>query len=203
MQGECSQWIECKSFKKLSDCVGCGFKHFENLLKKSKKTNEILEYLKKEYFKLCSEKRQKRGQRIPIDGPIKNLFKKEFSELEEINAKNLKIEVKLPDGRKFEIPIKCDGAFYSKDKNVYVFYEVKGYGMDTNSILSAITSFQLLKMDKKYRNSECFYIGCAEAGKLKKSPYVKWAEANGILKFYEIVNIKEMIDYLKQYLKKL
>gem|GEM_PF-6178509 len=55
--------------------------------------------------------------------------------------KNLKIEVKLPDGKNLKIPIKCDGAFYFKDKNVYVFYEIKGYSTDTNSILSSIASF--------------------------------------------------------------
>jgi hypothetical protein len=204
MQGECSKWKECKSFKKLGNCEGCGFKHFENLIKKSGKINdEILEYLKAEYFKLCSEKRQKRGQRVPIDEPIKNLFKKLFPELEEIDVESLKIEVGLPNETKLELPIKCDGAFYFKDKNVYVFYEIKGYGIDINSILSAIASFQLLKMDKKYKNSLCFYIGGAETGKLKRSPYVIWAEANGVLKFYEIINIKEMLDYLKQYLENL
>jgi hypothetical protein len=102
---------------------------------------------------------------------------------------------------------KFDGGFEMDGK--YIFYEVKGYGDNTNDVLSAITAAQLLKTIPKYRNSKYYYIGIssglksAEGGlqrtqltdrkRTKIYPYVKWAETKNFLKFFGIVDIEDLL----------
>jgi hypothetical protein len=54
MAGKCSRWQECESYKeeRESGCEGCGYQHFDNILK-AHPGNESLEFLGKEYFTSC------------------------------------------------------------------------------------------------------------------------------------------------------
>ncbi|MFQ6120783.1 MAG: hypothetical protein ACE5KE_12985, partial [Methanosarcinales archaeon] len=189
MEGKCSR-KRCKSFEQIG-CKGCGFQHFDKILN-NYENNQILKSLGDEYFKLCSERKRTSG-RISLDNPIKNLFKNEIPELNELSSKDLQVKLTI-NGEEVDFKIKCDGAFQVNER--FIFYEIKGYGINTNDILSAISAAILLKETEKYRNYLYYYIG----GGLKRNdffnkkrkgvyPYVRWAESKGFLKFYGIIDI--------------
>jgi hypothetical protein len=203
MAGKCSRWQECESY----GCEGCGYQHFDNILR-AHSGNEILEFLGKEYFTSCSEGQRSRGGRISLDEPLTKLFKhrlpqnaKEVSSIEE--------ELTINDERVL-FKAKFDGGFEIDGK--YIFYEVKGYGDNTNDVLSAIMAAQLLKTIPKYCNSKYYYIGISsgqtEAGLQRKHlqdpkrtkiyPYIKWAETKGFLKFFGIVDIEDLLKEIEE-----
>ena len=206
MGGRCSRSKLCASFKQLEGCEGCGFQHFETILRENK-DNKALKFLADKYFPSCSENRKGKGGRINLDKPIKELFKERIPELKEV--KNLK--AKLPiDQKEVDFEVKCDAAFRANGK--YIFLEVKGYGDNTNDILSAITAAQLLKEVPEYKESLYYYVGISssknktglkrtnffDAERTKISPYVKWAENKRFLKFYGIVDIEGLLDEVKK-----
>ena len=206
MQGKCSRFEECESFNQIG-CKGCGFKHFEKILM-NKKDNESLRFLADKYFPSCSKDRKGQGGRISLDKPIKALFLEKIPELKEVPTTDLK--AKLPiDQKDVDFEIKCDAAFQADGK--YIFLEVKGYGDNTNDILSAITAAQLLKEVPKYKDALYYYIGISSSKhdtglkrihflaseRTKISPYVKWAENKGLIKFFGIVDIENLLNEVK------
>ena len=101
--------------------------------------------------------------------PFKNLILEkakelisDFPELKKIESKDLRTTLKI-NGKPIDYEIKCDGAFCFKNKRV--FFELKGYGDNTNDVLSAITASQLLIEIPKYKNSRSYYIGNGSAKK--------------------------------------
>jgi len=207
MKGKCSRSDECDSFKQIG-CEGCGFQHFDNILKNNE-GNSALEFLADEYFRSCSKERKGRGGRINLDKPIKALFLKKIRGLEEVPPTDLKAKLSI-DQKDVDFEIKYDAAFQANGK--YIFLEVKGYGDNTNDILSAITAAQLLKEVPEYKSALYYYIGVSsskyktglkshhfsEAKRTKISPYVKWAENKRFLKFYGIVDIEGLLDEVKK-----
>lgn len=90
-----------------------------------------------------------------MDKPIKDLFKKEIPELEEVEAK---VKAKLPIKREIvDFEAKYDGA--SKIGGRCIFYKVKGAGDNTNDVLSAITAAQLIKENPKYKKFSNILFG--------------------------------------------
>ncbi len=214
MTGKCSRANECESYMKIG-CKGCGFQHFNRV----KNVNEAINLLKDEYFNLCSERKTTSG-RIALDAPMKKLVLENarelipgFPEVKELKSQHIRSSIEI-NGEIIDYEIKCDGAFEFNDK--YVFYELKGYGDGTNDILSAITASQLLKEDPKFQNYKFYYIGVSsgkkgnEKGLTRKSffdpkrrkvtPYTKWAESKGFIKFYGIVNVLDFLEDIKNYL---
>jgi len=208
MEGKCSRWKECEAVNQIG-CSGCGFQHFEKILE-ANKNNQILESLGNKFFSLCSKQRKGTGGRVALDKPIKELLMEEISELKELSSNYLRVKLTIKQ-EEVDFKIKCEGAFQYNGK--YIFYEVKGYGDNTNDVLSAITAAQLLKEIPKYKDSHYFYIGISSGKKdykegLKRgaffdksrvgvTPYVKWAESKGFLKFYGIIDIKDLLEEIK------
>lgn len=127
----------------------------------------------------------------------------EIPELKELSPSDLWSKLTI-NQENIDFEIKCEAAFQYNGK--YIFYEVKGAGENTNDILSAITAAQLLKEIPKYKNSYYYYIGISrkktndaffDKKRTKITPYVKWAENRGFLKFYSIVDIEKFIEELK------
>lgn len=216
MTGKCSKQENCVS--KSIGCSGCSFQHFDKI---QTNHNKALEFLKKEYFKLCSDpaKRRGTGGRIAIDAPMRDLVLKEakkiipgFPDIREIDPKNLKTKLMLK-GEEVVFKIKCDGAFYFNNK--YIFYELKGYGDNTNDVLSAITAAHVLNEIPDYRNCRYYYIGINsgkktnagglkrdhffDANRIKVTPYIKWAESKDLIKFYGILDILDILKEIKEY----
>lgn len=207
MEGQCSRWNQCKAFKKIG-CSGCGFQHFDRILN-AHSDNVALRYLGDEFFDLCSIHRKGTGGRVSLDTPIEKLFRKEIPELRELPYKNLRVSLTV--GKEtIDFEAKCDGAFEANGK--YIFYEIKGYGDNTNDILSAIVAAELLKETGEYRNSYYYYVGISsgkkgivglerkdffDKGRTKISPYVKWAESKSFLKFYGIADIDDLLKEIK------
>lgn len=201
MEAKCSRWKDCLSFKRNENCHGCSFQHFEKILD-GHKDNKTLKFLGNQYFDLISKRRKGIGGRIALDKPIEELFLSSFPELEPLDSK--KVRIKLDDDEE-DFEVKADGAFQAH--NTYIFYEVKGYGDNTNDILSAITAAQLLKEVPKFKDSYYYYIGAMtsispyglerkdffDEKRTKVAPYVKWAEGKKFLKFYGIVDIELLI----------
>ena len=214
MGGECSFWEKCSVFNKIG-CSGCSFQHFDKIDINS----DDLSQLKDDYFELIQEKRKNKGGRIALDAPMKSLvlknLKQNFPEIRTLESKDIRSTVKI-DGETVDYEIKCDGAFKYKDK--YIFYELKGYGDGTNDIFSAITASQLLKEDSKFKNHRFYFMGVNGANKKnnhgvtresffdpksrKVTPYTKWAEDKGFIKFYGILNMEDFIQDITDYLNK-
>jgi hypothetical protein len=142
MSKVCSRKDECHG---TVGCKGCGFQHFD-LIDNSQEP--AIRFIKDEYFILCSQKRKGPGGRVPLDAPFKKFILEkakdiipDFPVLKELQPKDLTDIINI-GGHDYQFQIKCDGAFSYNDR--YIFYEIKGYGDDTNSILSAITAAQLL-----------------------------------------------------------
>jgi len=207
MNGKCSKWKDCESYKKIG-CKGCGYQHFDKI----DLNNEALLFLDENYFKLCSEMRAGTGGRIALDEPMRKLILEkagdifsDFPPVEKLESSSLRSNL-LINNEEVEYEIKCDGAFSFENK--YIFYELKGYGMDTNSILSAITASNLVKEDTKYLNHCYYYMGCCRLRRedyfnsksRKVTPYIKWAESKNILKFYGILDILDFLEDIKNYL---
>lgn len=162
MAQRCSRWEECGSFKQKrdSECEGCGYQHFDIILE-TRADNETLQSLGKEYFALCSTGKRKRGGRIALDEPLRNLFRRRLPEgAEKLPSEEEELTI---NGERVRLKPKFDGAFEVEGK--YIFYEVKGYGDNTNDVLSAIMAAQLLKMVPKYRQSPYYYIGVTSGKK--------------------------------------
>lgn len=211
MEGKCSLLGKCDSFHKGVACEGCGFQHFDKILK-AHTENETLKFLGERYFALCSAGERKRGGRIALDKPVRDLFRRRLPE----NAKELgpqKKELAI-NGEPVTFEIKSDGAFEVEGK--YIFYEVKGAGDNTNDVLSAITAAQLLTIMTERVNYRYYYIGISsgkggnEGGLQRKDffkpertkiyPYVRWAEKNGFLRFFGIVDIDDLLKEIEAYL---
>jgi hypothetical protein len=213
MKGECQRWQECELFKtkKEEAYEGCGFKHFDRILEDNH-INEILSFIGDKHFRLCSTGNRSRGGRVALDQPVRELFKARFfPRAKEISPSE---EILPINGDSVKFKAKYDGGFCSDGK--YFFYEIKGYGDNTNDVLSAISAAQLLKTLDKYRNSAYFYIGISTGKKgyetklhrssfldpkrTKIYPYVRWAESRGLLKFYGIVDIDDLVREASKFL---
>ncbi len=212
----CSRKNKCKS---TVGCKGCGFKHFD-LIKSN--NNQAIEFIKGEYFDLCSQRRNGQGARIPLDAPFKKFILEKakeiipgFPALEELMPNELTDKI-IINGKEYTFRIKCDGAFsFGKDKDKkYIFIEIKGYGDDTNSILSAITAAQLSYHVEKFKNHKYYYLGSnssivttglrrenrfLDVKRYKVTPYIMWAEFENFIKFYGILDLEEMLEDIKQY----
>ena len=207
MRGLCSRYDKCASYA-LIGCSGCCFQHFDNILV-NHPGNEALRYLGDQFYARCSVRRHGQGGRLSLDTPIRELFLCRIPELKRIPIQDLRVELPV-DGQKVRFEVKCDGALRSD--GTCIFYEVKGYGDDTNGVLSTITAAQLLRQIPKYRRSVYYYIGISSAihkggltredffneGRTRVSPYVKWAESRGILRFYGIVDIEDVLEEVKR-----
>ena len=220
MAARCSKWNKCSGYKTVG-CNGCGFQHFDRI---DDTHNRAIRFLKDEYFRLCAERRKGPGGRIPIDGPFKKLFLTEakkivkgFPQLKELQIKELTSTIEIK-GQKYKFQVKCDGAFHFSDRksaSKYIFYELKGYGDDTNSILSAITAAQLIGKVATFQQHRYYYIGvgsplvAARGGlrrehfflqnRAKVAPYVRWAESKGIIQFYGIRDVIDLLRHIKEY----
>lgn len=208
MKGRCLRSSDCELPQSIG-CGGCGFQHFEKILE-GNESNKFLKALGDKYFD-CSKQRKGAGGRISLDKPIRKLFMEQIPELKGLSSNDLRVKLCI-NQEDIVFEIKCDGGFECNGK--YIFYEIKGYGDNTNDILSAITAAQLLKEIPKYKDSHYYYIGISSAKKnykgglkryafldedrIKVSPYVRWAENKGLLKFYGIVDIEELLKEIKK-----
>ncbi len=196
---------ECKA-----PCYGCSYKHFENI--KSRIREQLPQEAKAPFDRMddeffsASSRRQGQNRRAYIDRHLKEFLREllKFKELkfEELNNISTEIEV----GEQFlSLKPKYDMAF--SVNGIDIFIEFKGYGADTNSILSAITAAQVLKESTKYTNGQnlrYYYIGIITQSDTQGTfhnknhssitPYVEWAENKGILKFYSSYDIEKLID---------
>jgi hypothetical protein len=173
--------------------------------------NETLRSLGDDYYIQCSTKRHGPGGRVSLDGPIERLFLRRIPELKRMQIQDLRVKLSIK-GEDISFGVKCDGALEFGD--THIFYEVKGFGDNTNDILSAIMAAQLLREIPKYKNSMYYYIGISSAKESKRgglrrgdffeeertkiNPYVKWAESKGFLKFYGIVDIEVLLEEVKK-----
>jgi len=215
MGGNCSKSKKCKSFKDIG-CSGCGYQHFDSI-PVNPENREAIEYMKNEYFALCSENRMSTGARIPFDQPLKKLVTQEarliipeFPELIVLATSDL-IEIMEIDGEKIRFSPKYDAAFCVKRGNNvtrYVFCEIKGYGKDSNSVMSAILAAQMLREIPQYKDCKYYYIGSSGGGLFRRDFFdpesklfctVKWAESKGIIKFYGINDIMDLLHEIKSY----
>ena len=208
-EGKCSRWSDCKSFRTIG-CNGCGFQHFDKVIKANKE-NHSINYIGDEYFKSC-QSRLGTGGRIALDKPIEKLIRNEMPTLNVFKpeAKTINIE-----GKEISLKLKYDLALESRGK--YIFIEIKGYGDNTNDILSAITAAQAVKLITEYKKSNSFYyyLGINSAidptgltrdsffnkKRTKIYPYIIWAESRNILKFYGIVDIDLLLEEIKGQMK--
>jgi hypothetical protein len=211
----CSRWNECHCYNTVG-CNGCGFQHFDRI---EDIGNRAIQFLKEEYFNLCSKRRKGTGGRVAIDDAFKNLVLSEakkilpgFPDLIALPVDNLTDFIEI-EGQQHKFQLKCDGAFTFGNK--YIFYEIKGYGDDTNSILSAITAAQFIGYGTKFLKRQYYYIGIgsplAEAKKglkrehfflpkrVKIAPYIYWAENMGIIHFYGIRDVILLLTEIKRY----
>lgn len=130
-----------------------------------------------------------------------------MKEIPKIMDMSEELEVKLANGT--SLKIKFDGAFRINKK--CILYEIKGYGDNTNDVLSAIMAAQMSKETKRFKNSFYYYIGVnsskSSAGlkredffdkeRVKIYPYVEWAESKYFIKFYGIVDIDRLLKEIK------
>jgi hypothetical protein len=215
LNDECSFKNKCRLYDKIG-CSGCSFQHFDRI---DVTNDEDLALLKENYFQLIQEKKKSKGGRVALDVPMRNLvlskLKSNFPEIRTLESKNIRSTIEI-DGETVDYEIKCDGAFQYKNK--YIFYELKGYGDNTNDIFSAITASQLIKEDSKFKNHRFYFMGINGANKKNKhgvtresffdpksrkvTPYTKWAEDKGFIKFYGILNIEDFIPDITDYLNK-
>lgn len=213
-EAKCNRVNECKSFNNDIRCNGCGFQHFYNVFKDDEPSEDI-KFLSEEYFKICSEKRRTVAGRYSLDGPTMKLFKNKFEGYKSLEWLNeIKVQIKI-DKEEISLRPKFDGAFKVNGK--YIFYEIKGYGDNTNDVLSAICAAQLLKASKEFENKEIRYYFIAlsssienngltrknfvDAGRKSLYPYVKWAEHKGYIWFYSFKEIESLFKDIKSFIK--
>lgn|GEM_PF-2722320 len=196
-RGTCSRASECKRQGK-PPCFGCGFQHFDEWFTEKGKPRQI-RGIWRDYFRLIQRKRGTAGGRIPLDKPINSWFSKRRG-WREMKGNELRDKVVIR-GRSIPYDVKCDGAYQVGRR--YVFLEVKGYGFDSNSILSAITAAQMVSFGQKFGNgrSSYFYLGGLASrarfhGEGKACAYVKWAETQGFIHFYGIGQVNGVIRAL-------
>ena len=205
---ECSRFNNCNSYS-LIGCNGCGFRHFEKIMNASP-GNKDIEFLADRFFILCSEQRRGPGGRVALDKPIKELILTRIPALQEIPSRELKVKLNCGTNQ-IDFKIKCEGGFYANQK--YFLYEVKGYGDNTNDILSAITAAQLMREVPKFKDAFYYYIGISsgtrnnkhgltrdaffDSKRYKVSPYTIWAEKKELLKFYGILSIESLLQEIK------
>ena len=218
----CKRENECKVIKVRGDggksgksfwCDNCGYKHMDGV---SHRKQPAIKELKDGFFGLCPNRKKSRV-RLSFDKPFRGLFCKRFPNLVPLSKTELTRQVRI-NGGEVKIKFKCDGAFRNKSlkgvKQHYIFYELKHAGLDTNQILSAILSAQLvselLPHDKgclKY-----FYFGSWGGGGIGRDdffnensttimPAVLWAESKGFIKFYGILDIEDMFNEIKAFFK--
>jgi len=136
----------------------------------------------------------------------------DFPNISELKHVDRKSAIQIND-EEFDFEVKYDGAFVYNKK--YLLYEIKGYGDDTNSILSSIMAGQLLNEIPEYRNHRYYYIGINsglshidtgfqrnhffDKNRPKITPYTKWAESKNIIRFYGIVDILVLLNDMKQF----
>lgn len=165
MEKSCFRKEECKLFKEAQPCSGCGFQHYADVLKAHGNILSVKE-IGDRYFKYIPEHRGVRegkvstGGRVAIDVPLREFMENKLPQLQSIERKKLTLHLK---GENF-IP-KADGIFKTKNASKYLFYEIKGYGDDTNSILSAITAAKLLSLVDEKIDSYYYYIGICSGSK--------------------------------------
>lgn len=208
MNGNCLKWEKCGAFKRIG-CFGCSYQHFEPLLK-AHRNKRFLKDVGDKLFD-ASSKRTAQGGRTdkPLREAIAQLFIKELKgfKIRQLPNKELKGQI-VNIGE--ELMVKSDGAFQvqTRGKTVYIFYEVKGSGDNSNDILSAITAAQLVKEMPQFKDSLYYYIGVHsrkdKSGFTRKSlgkgikPYIKWAESKEFIWFYSIVEIDELLTDIRK-----
>jgi len=212
MEKRCSRGNDCNND---IGCSGCSYQHFDKIKDEG---NPAIIFLKKEYFELCLKKRKGTGGRVALDPVLRTLlldarkFVDGFPTLREMQNYELVDSIDI-GGETYQFQVKCDGAFEFQDK--YVFFEIKGYGDDTNCVLSAITAANLLMLSNKFHKHKYYYIGLGTSvtqdglkrqdffniKRLKIAPYVKWAEINQLIKFYGIRDINDLLVDIKDYCK--
>ena len=204
MESPCSRANECVAKEEGVPCAGCGFPHYERILK-AHSDNKTLESIGREFFECCS-KRKGPGARASLDKPIRQLFKK-IKGTTSLEPKERRGTLRI-DGRAVPLQVKCDGAF--RGARGCFFYEVKGYGDNTNDVLSAITAATAMRATEEFKCAPYYYIGVVSGrkgleGGLSRddfldpkrrsiAPYVMWAENMRIIKFYGIVDIDVLLD---------
>ncbi len=197
--GNCSLAEKCEH-KLNPRCYGCGFQHFDEVHDASS-NNEVVKALWSRYFELVQRSRRSTGSRIPLDEVLRDWLEKKTGwvmcqgdELRDRTAEH-------------DIPFKakCDACFRKKDGR-YVLLEVKGYGMDTNSILSAITAAMLVSNGKKFGGDRsAFYylsVGVGSRGgthhaighsDFAANPYVTWAEKHRFISFIGLPELDRLV----------
>ncbi len=212
----CSKVKKCKAVKRKGGqsvwCEYCGYKYLDSV---DSRNDKALKFLKKEYFDVCSSLRENHRARHSIDEPFKKLITNHNKGLEELSHDELKLAVVI-DGESLSISLKCDGAFRyksSKGNNKFIFYELKGYGKDTNSVFSAILASQLVQEFFPHNNNyKYFYLGLSGGGGISRddltkgrgtvlTPAVKWAESKGFIKFYGICDVSDMLQEITDFCK--
>ncbi len=202
--GRCTRQNDCHL---TVTCDGCGFQHFDKVIEANREKDSIC-YIGDEYFKLCQGRRGT-GGRIALDKAIEKFVRKEIPTINVFKPEAKAINIKR---KKVSLKPKYDLALESR--GMYIFIEIKGYGDDTNSILSAITAAQGVKLITEYRNSFYYYLGINSGigtgltrasffneKRTKVYPYVIWAEETNMLKFYGIVDIDCLIKEIKDKIK--
>jgi len=210
MEKRCSRGNKCNN---IIGCSGCSYQHFDKIKDDG---NLAIIFLKNEYFELCSKKRKGTGGRVALDPVFRTLllearkFIDGFPSLKEMQYNELIDSINI-GGEEYQFQVKCDGAFKFQDK--YIFFEIKGYGDDTNCVLSAITAANLTMLSKKFHKHRYYYIGLGSSltkdglkridffnkKRVKIAPYVKWAEENQLIKFYGIRDIDGLLVDIKHY----
>lgn len=203
--GKCNRYKECQYYYTMYSCHGCGYQHFDKILV-SHPQIESLKEIGDEYFNLCSKDRKGPGGRIAIDKPFRKFIKEKFAgKLQSMESIEYKTSIVVKN-EELKFKVKHDGAYKyvdSRKKEHFFFFEIKGYGDNSNDLLSAITASQILKKTEKFNNAYYFYFGIS-SGKSGKSgmsrsdnegnPYIKWAESEEFLEFYGIVDIELLIN---------
>lgn len=218
MADECTRANDCGS---RTNCDGCSFQHFDKI----DGEDPTIDALKDAYFKSCSkkregislEKRKGTGGRVALDDVFRKFILEDaskfvpgFPKLEKIKSKDLRASIDI-GGKECDFQVKCDGSFSYNDK--YIFIEIKGYGDDSNSILSAITAAQFLLVSKDFPKHQYYYLGSGSAvapngltrddffkeTRKKIAPYVRWAEQKGFITFYGIKDVKKLLEDIKDY----
>jgi hypothetical protein len=210
----CSRGDDCESCNPVG-CSGCGFQHFDLV---ESAGSQAIDFLKQEYFLICSKNRKGHGGRVSLDSSFKELVKKAkdviegFPKITELTESKDLTDKLCVGGRQCDFQVKCDCSFSFNHKHIFV--EIKGYGDDTNSILSAITAAQLVSCGTNFTTHRYYYLGSTSSvaknglsrqnfldeKRTKVTPYVRWAEDKGFIKFYGVRDIEQMLKDIRDYL---
>jgi len=207
MEGRCARASECAFFAKHQECFGCGFQHFPRVVPGSVPQSRHLQTLSEDYFRRCST-REGKGGRITVDSSLKALLSKELDGLLHPERPEFEHTI-LIHNEPVRFRIKCDAAYRLRNDH-HIFIEMKGYGDDTNGVLSAIMAAQFAKMALASK-SHFFIIGVSAAGRqdgilssdylnerhIGLSPYCRWAEARDYARFFGIREIRDVIEEIK------